>query len=75
MNNGTHKKNNTATELGENNIKKILILSNHHSYTYNLRKEIIQRLISEGYIVYIVLPYGEKVELLKKWDVDLLIYH
>lgn len=46
--------------------KKILILSNHHRYTYNFRKEIIQRLVDEGYQVYISLPYGEKVELLKK---------
>lgn len=47
-------------------MKKILILSNHHTYTYNFRKEIIERLISEKYEVYIVLPYGEKVELLKE---------
>jgi glycosyltransferase involved in cell wall biosynthesis len=46
-------------------IKKILILSNEHSYTYNLRKEIIRRIIEEKFKVYIVLPYGEKVELLK----------
>jgi len=47
-------------------LKKIVILSNHHSYTYNFRKEIIQRLIGEGYKVYLVLPYGEKIELLKE---------
>lgn len=46
--------------------KKIVILSNHHAYTYNLRKEVIQKLIDENYIVYIVLPYGEKVDLLKE---------
>src|SRR5690554_6179104 len=43
-----------------------MILSNHHAYTYNFRKEIIQRLFDENYKVYIVLPYGEKVELLKE---------
>src|SRR5699024_11168836 len=46
-------------------MKKIVILSNHHVYTYNFRKEIIQRLLEEGYKVYVVLPYGEKVKLLK----------
>lgn len=45
-------------------MKKVIILSNHHAYTYNFRKEIIQRLIDENYKVYIVLPYGEKVDLL-----------
>jgi glycosyltransferase involved in cell wall biosynthesis len=46
-------------------MKKVVLLSNHHAYTYNFRKEIIQRLIDEHYKVYVVLPYGEKVELLK----------
>lgn len=46
-------------------MKKVIILSNHHSYTYNFRREIIQRMIEEKYKVFIVLPYGEKVELLK----------
>jgi glycosyltransferase involved in cell wall biosynthesis len=49
-----------------NNFKgKILILSNHHSYTYNFRKEIIQSLLDDGYEVHINLPYGEKVKLLE----------
>ncbi|MCM2590889.1 glycosyltransferase family 4 protein [Rossellomorea marisflavi] len=47
-------------------MKSVVILSNHHAYTYNFRKEIIQRLIDENYKVFIVLPYGEKVELLKE---------
>lgn len=46
-------------------MKTVLILSNHHLYTYNLRKEVIQKLIDSGYKVIIALPYGEKVELLK----------
>lgn len=46
-------------------MKRIVILSNHHAYTYNFRKEIIQKLIDENYQIYLVLPYGEKVELLK----------
>lgn len=46
-------------------MKTVLILSNHHLYTYNLRKEVIQKLIEVGHKVIIALPYGEKVELLK----------
>lgn len=52
--------------MGTINKKKILILSNHHAYTYNFRKEVIQDLLDNGYKVYITLPYGEKVELLKE---------
>ncbi len=47
-------------------MKKVLILSNHHTYTYNFRKEIIEQLLDEGFKVHLVLPYGEKVELLKE---------
>ena len=46
--------------------KRVVILSNHHSYTYNFRKEIIQELLDRGCEVCVVLPYGEKVEDLKK---------
>jgi glycosyltransferase involved in cell wall biosynthesis len=53
-------------------MKKIVILSNHHAYTYNFRKEIIQRLIDEHYKVYVVLPYGEKVELLKEMGCEFI---
>lgn len=53
-------------------MKKILILSNHHAYTYNFRKEIIERLIDEGCKVYVVLPYGEKVELLKEMGCEFI---
>lgn len=41
---------------------KIVLLSNHHVYTYNFRKEIIQALLNEGHDVHLVLPYGEKVD-------------
>lgn len=57
-------------------MKTILILSNHHSYTYNLRKEVIKKFIDLNYRVILVLPYGEKIDLLKDMgcefiDVDL----
>lgn len=47
-------------------MKHILILSNHHNYTYNFRKEIIQALLDKKYKVTVVQPYGEKVEKLKE---------
>lgn len=53
-------------------MKKVVILSNHHAYTYNFRKEIIQRLIDENFKVYVVLPYGEKVELLKEMGCEFI---
>lgn len=46
--------------------KKVAIISNEHSWTYNLRKEIISELLDSGYEVTLILPYGEKVELLKE---------
>nr|WP_251136830.1 glycosyltransferase family 4 protein [Exiguobacterium sp. s193] len=45
-------------------MKKVMILSNDHAYTYNFRKEIIKELIKNDYEVNLVLPYGEKVDLL-----------
>lgn len=47
-------------------MKKILILINGDVCAYNLRKEVVRRLLLEGYEVYISLPYGEKVELFKQ---------
>ncbi|WP_214708997.1 MULTISPECIES: glycosyltransferase family 4 protein [unclassified Exiguobacterium] len=45
-------------------MKKVVILSNHDVYTYNFRKEIIQKLLEEKFEVHLVLPYGEKLERL-----------
>lgn len=46
--------------------KKILILSNHPSWTYNLRGETIQALIKEGYDLYVAVGYGDEIEKLKE---------
>lgn len=46
-------------------MKKILMLGNHEIVIYNFRRELIERMISEGYEVYISLPYGPKVDYLK----------
>lgn len=53
-------------------MKTVLLLSNHHLYTYNLRKEVIQGLIDLGYRVVVALPYGEKVELLKEMGCEFI---
>ena len=45
-------------------MKKVLLVGNHEIVIYNFRKEIIERLLEENYEVYIVLPYGKKVDIL-----------
>ena len=47
-------------------MKKVLMLGNHEIVIYNFRKELVERMISEGYEVYVSLPYGPKVEYLKE---------
>ncbi|SCI76460.1 Glycogen synthase [uncultured Clostridium sp.] len=47
-------------------MKKILMLGNHEIVIYNFRRELIDSMLSEGYEVYVSLPYGEKVEYLKE---------
>ncbi len=46
--------------------EKIMILSNHPSWTYNLRNETITALVNNGYDVTIVVGYGEEIEHFKK---------
>ena len=45
-------------------MKKIFLIGNHDIVIYNFRIELIKKLIQEGYLVGVILPYGEKVELL-----------
>lgn len=42
-------------------MKKILILVNHDVVIYNFRKELVERLLKDGYEVYISSPYGERI--------------
>ncbi|MGO1372085.1 MAG: glycosyltransferase family 4 protein [Senegalia sp. (in: firmicutes)] len=44
--------------------KKVLILVNHDVVIYNFRKELVERLLEEGYEVYISSPYGERIDYL-----------
>lgn len=45
---------------------KVLLLANRDFVLYNFRNELIERLIRDGYEVYIGLPYGPKVDLMVK---------
>ena len=47
-------------------MKKILILANLDMGLYNFRKELLQRLLSDGYEVYISLPMGPRVADMEK---------
>lgn len=51
---------------------KVLIYSNHPAYTYNLRKEIIDGFIKEGYSVSLVVPYSKEVSYFKDIGVNLI---
>lgn len=42
--------------------KKILILANHDVGLYNFRKELLERLLEEGYKVYVSCPQGNNIE-------------
>lgn len=45
--------------------KKILILVNHYVVIYNFRKEIVQRLIRDGFEVWLSCPMGDRIDELK----------
>ncbi|EGP4801508.1 glycosyltransferase family 4 protein [Enterococcus faecium] len=46
-------------------MKKILFLVNHDVVIYNFRLELVERLLHEGYEVWISSPYGERIDELK----------
>jgi galacturonosyltransferase len=43
-------------------MKKVLLLVNRDFVLYNFRLELVERLLAEGYEVFISLPYGERVD-------------
>lgn len=47
-------------------MKTIVVLSNHHAWTYNLRAEVLKALVDSGNRVIVVVGYGKKVENLKE---------
>jgi glycosyltransferase involved in cell wall biosynthesis len=42
--------------------KRVLILVNHDVVIYNFRRELVKRLIKDGYEVVISSPYGERID-------------
>lgn len=46
--------------------KKVLLLANHAIIIYNFRMELIQRLVAEGYEVYLAAPYSEWIDDITK---------
>ncbi|QQP69556.1 glycosyltransferase family 4 protein [Carnobacterium sp. CS13] len=43
-------------------MKKVLILVNHDVVIYNFRKELVERLLKDGFEVVISSPYGERID-------------
>ncbi|MDB6353563.1 glycosyltransferase family 4 protein [Trichococcus sp. K1Tr] len=43
-------------------MEKVLILVNHDVVIYNFRKELVERLLEDGYEVIISSPYGERID-------------
>lgn len=43
-------------------MKKVLFLVNHDVVIYNFRLEVVERLLQEGYEVFISSPYGERIK-------------
>jgi galacturonosyltransferase len=43
-------------------MNRVLILVNHDVVIYNFRKELVERLLDEGYEVIISSPYGERID-------------
>ncbi len=41
--------------------KKVLILVNHNVVIYNFRKELVERLVSDGYEVFLSCPQGNRI--------------
>lgn len=52
--------------------KKILFLVNHDIVIYNFRKELVEKLLQEGYEIIISSPYGERIELLKNMGCEFI---
>lgn len=51
-------------------MKTILVLSNHPTWTYKLRGEVLKALVNEGYRVVVAVGYGPEIEFLKNIGCD-----
>jgi glycosyltransferase involved in cell wall biosynthesis len=45
-------------------MKRVLFLVNHHLTIYNFRRELVERLLDEGYEVFVSSPYGKRIDAL-----------
>lgn len=52
--------------------KKLLILANHFATIYKFRKELVSKLVEEGYEVAISLPFSQDVEKIKDLGVKVI---
>ncbi|MCF1632727.1 glycosyltransferase family 4 protein [Tetragenococcus koreensis] len=44
---------------------KVLLIANHPTYVFTLRREIIEKLLEKNYNVAICCPYGEKIDFFR----------
>lgn len=52
--------------------KKLLILANHFATIYKFRKELVSKLVEEGYEVAISLPFSQDIEKIKDLGVKVI---
>ena len=52
--------------------KKYLIIANNSGGLYRFRKDLIKRLLSDGYEVYAITPFDESIDELKRLGVKLI---
>ena len=52
--------------------KKLLILANHFATIYKFRKELVSKLVEEGYEVVISLPFSQDIEKIKGLGVKVI---
>lgn len=58
-----HMTKNKAITIEDN---KVLILVNQDNTIYNFRRELVERLLADGFKVYISSPYGKRLDEFKK---------
>ena len=52
--------------------KKLLIVANHFATIYKFRKELVSKLVEEGYDVIISLPFSPDIEKIKDLGVRVI---
>ena len=52
--------------------RKLLILANHFATIYKFRKELVSKLVKEGYEVAISLPFSQDIDKIKDLGVKVI---